>query len=548
MRRCSGTCSWWRPQIARQRRHRRGRLPSDRQLQCPRRAGGLPPSPASARRQAAGPDGVGLIAGRCPRASRPRRARAASALYPAIRPYQQGAAARLAAARDLLRAERQPARASRRCFCMAARAAAPIRACAASSIRARYRIVLFDQRGCGASRPHAELRENTTWDLVGRHRGTARHLGIEHWLVFGGSWGSTLALAYAQKHPERVTRAGVARHLPAAALRAGVVLPGSAWCRLGVSRSLGAVRGADTRSRTRRHDAGVLPAPDFRACGHARRRSARLGNLGRCYQLSAHQSQVRGQVRRSRLRRGLCPHRSTLLRQSRLPRAATISCCGMSAASATFRASSCRAVTTWCVPCAAPGICTGRGPKPSCASLRTPATRRSRPASRANWSPPPTATRAARRVPAYPAEAPVSRDLPRRRRIVIDDAVSLQPEPRILRVLLEPGPAGAEPEAVAPGIHIGELPLAPDAWQRVGQQQLQIADRALLGIIAAGVAIETGATLRAHADVVRGFVQDRMQRRVQAREQRVAAQARLALAPVGAVDGGLGGSTRRSRP
>jgi proline iminopeptidase len=69
----------------------------------------------------------------------------------------------------------------------------------------RYRIVLFDQRGCGASRPHAELRQNTTWDLVSDIEALREHLGIERWLVFGGSWGSTLALAYAQRHPQRVT-------------------------------------------------------------------------------------------------------------------------------------------------------------------------------------------------------------------------------------------------------------------------------------------------------------------------------------------------------
>jgi proline iminopeptidase len=69
----------------------------------------------------------------------------------------------------------------------------------------RYRIVLFDQRGCGASRPHAELRDNTTWELVSDIEALRTHLGIERWLVFGGSWGSTLALAYAQRYPERVT-------------------------------------------------------------------------------------------------------------------------------------------------------------------------------------------------------------------------------------------------------------------------------------------------------------------------------------------------------
>ena len=69
----------------------------------------------------------------------------------------------------------------------------------------RYRVILFDQRGAGRSRPHAELRDNTTWHLVEDMERLRRHFGIERWLVFGGSWGSTLALAYAQTHPERVS-------------------------------------------------------------------------------------------------------------------------------------------------------------------------------------------------------------------------------------------------------------------------------------------------------------------------------------------------------
>jgi proline iminopeptidase len=69
----------------------------------------------------------------------------------------------------------------------------------------RYRIVLFDQRGCGRSTPHASLEQNTTWDLVADTERLRETLGIERWQVFGGSWGSTLALAYAQKHPDRVT-------------------------------------------------------------------------------------------------------------------------------------------------------------------------------------------------------------------------------------------------------------------------------------------------------------------------------------------------------
>lgn len=68
-----------------------------------------------------------------------------------------------------------------------------------------YRIILFDQRGCGKSTPHAELRENTTWDLVADMERLREHLGIDRWQLCGGSWGSTLALAYAETHPTRVT-------------------------------------------------------------------------------------------------------------------------------------------------------------------------------------------------------------------------------------------------------------------------------------------------------------------------------------------------------
>jgi proline iminopeptidase len=70
---------------------------------------------------------------------------------------------------------------------------------------ARYNVLLFDQRGCGRSTPHASLEANTTWDLVADIERLRVMAGIERWLVFGGSWGSTLALAYAQAHPERAT-------------------------------------------------------------------------------------------------------------------------------------------------------------------------------------------------------------------------------------------------------------------------------------------------------------------------------------------------------
>ncbi len=69
----------------------------------------------------------------------------------------------------------------------------------------KYHLIMFDQRGCGKSTPHNELRENTTQLLIADIEKLREHLGIQKWLVYGGSWGSTLALAYAQSFPQRVT-------------------------------------------------------------------------------------------------------------------------------------------------------------------------------------------------------------------------------------------------------------------------------------------------------------------------------------------------------
>ena len=70
----------------------------------------------------------------------------------------------------------------------------------------KYRIILFDQRGCGRSTPHACLEDNTTWDLVSDIEALREHLDVDAWQVFGGSWGSTLALTYAAKHPFAVSQ------------------------------------------------------------------------------------------------------------------------------------------------------------------------------------------------------------------------------------------------------------------------------------------------------------------------------------------------------
>ncbi|MFM9904672.1 MAG: prolyl aminopeptidase [Pyrinomonadaceae bacterium] len=66
-----------------------------------------------------------------------------------------------------------------------------------------YQVILFDQRGSGRSTPHAELRENTTWDLIDDMEKLREKFGVDKWYVFGGSWGSTLSLAYAETHPDR---------------------------------------------------------------------------------------------------------------------------------------------------------------------------------------------------------------------------------------------------------------------------------------------------------------------------------------------------------
>ena len=142
----------------------------------------------------------------------------------------------------------------------------------------RYRIVVFDQRGCGRSRPHASLEDNTTWHLVADIERLRELLGIERWLVFGGSWGSTLALAYAQTHPRRVSEL-VLRGI--FMLRkweidwfyqdgAGALFP-DRW-----ENYLAAI----PRARARRPGGGVLPAAHEPESRDPRARGARLVDLG----------------------------------------------------------------------------------------------------------------------------------------------------------------------------------------------------------------------------------------------------------------------------
>ena len=120
-----------------------------------------------------------------------------------------------------------------------------------------YRIVLFDQRGCGRSTPHASLEENTTWHLVDDIERLREHLGIESWQVFGGSWGSTLALAYAETYPERVTELVLRGIFTLRQQRARMVLPGG--LQLGLPRRVRGLSPADPARGARRHDRRLLP-------------------------------------------------------------------------------------------------------------------------------------------------------------------------------------------------------------------------------------------------------------------------------------------------
>ena len=133
-----------------------------------------------------------------------RRSRSARGLYPAIRPYNSGML-RVSAIHEIYYEESGNPRGKPAVFLHGGPGGGTDPSMRQFFDPKRYRIVLLDQRGCGHSRPHASLVDNTTWHLVLDIESVRELLGIDRWLVFGGSWGSTLALAYAQAHPERVT-------------------------------------------------------------------------------------------------------------------------------------------------------------------------------------------------------------------------------------------------------------------------------------------------------------------------------------------------------
>ena len=271
------------------------RLSPDHQLQRSRRAGSAAPAPAPDRRQAARADGWASHE-RCTQAAR-RRKVGSRPRRPSARARRSEPASAHAVSADQAVQHRLPARsrtctsstsrnaatrrASRPCSCTAARAAAPIAKMRRFFDPKRYRIVLFDQRGCGKSQPHASLEDEHHLGPGRGHREAARAPGHRRWLVFGGSWGSTLALAYAETHPERVHRARAARHLPAAPLGARVVLPEPERRSGALPGPVGELRRADSASRARRHDGGLLPAADQRRRERSCERRRRRGRSGK---------------------------------------------------------------------------------------------------------------------------------------------------------------------------------------------------------------------------------------------------------------------------
>ena len=210
---------------------------------------------------------------------------------------------------------------------------------------ARYRIVLFDQRGCGRSLPHASLEANTTWHLVAdmerlrthlRHRALAavrRLVGLD-------------AVAGLRPEPSRPRqRARPARHLPVAARGARLVLPGR--LQLDVPRGVRGVPQGHPARGAGRHDRRLLPPPHPSRPRRADRRRQGLVGVGGQHAVAAAGPRARAAVRRRQLRHRLCPHRVPLLRQPRLLRARRPAARSASSASATCPASSCTAATTW---------------------------------------------------------------------------------------------------------------------------------------------------------------------------------------------------------
>ena len=225
---------------------------------------------------------------------------------------------------------------------------------------AKWHIVLYDQRGSGKSTPYAELRENTTWDLVADIERMREHLGIDSGWSSAAAGAARSALAYAQAHPERVSGARAARDLPPAAEASC-----SWFYQEGASRLFPDAWDEYLAPIPRCERGDLMSAYYRRLTRQDRRRPQRGGagvvDLGGHDQQAARRPRYIEALRRRRVRRRLRAHRGALLRargcfETRRPAAARTP-----RRSAHLRASSCRAATTWCArrrglgPSQAPG-------------------------------------------------------------------------------------------------------------------------------------------------------------------------------------------------
>jgi len=228
---------------------------------------------------------------------------------------------------------------------------------------AKYRIVLFDQRGSGRSTPHADLVDNTTWDLVDDIERLRVEVEVDKWQVFGGSWGSTLALAYAQKHPQRVTE---------------LVLRGIFMLRrweLEWFYQEGASRLFPDAWEHYLKAIPPLERHDLIAAFHRR-----LTSDDETTRLEAARAWSVWEGATSFLH--VDPDFASWK--------STTSCCGMRQRSPTSPVSSCMVVTTWSARCRTPGTCTRRGRRPSFRSHPRPDIPRSNPRTSTRWCAPPT--------------------------------------------------------------------------------------------------------------------------------------------------------------
>ncbi len=180
----------------------------------------------------------------------------------------------------------------------------------------RYRIVLFDQRGCGRSTPNASLDNNTTADLVADIERIRNELAIERLQLFGGSWGSTLALAYAEAYPEHVSAMILRGIFLLTKAELALVLPGR--LQLDLSRGIRRVPTHHPTRRARRHDRR-LPSPvDVERSERSPGCRSRLEHLGGNDAVAHSRARSRRPLRRRLLRIGLRTHRKPLLRQRRI--------------------------------------------------------------------------------------------------------------------------------------------------------------------------------------------------------------------------------------